>query len=158
MAPPAEKRVILIGPDDVESELETIKMVVGQANHLVLRERLNLWHWRTDAMPGMHEDGPQGLTGQRMRISDADLVIAVFWSRMGAPVQDDESGTAHELKLAWESWKDKRKPDVWIYVCSRGAEVLAPRRGAAPAAESFPTITAGRADDVGIRYSRRPAS
>jgi hypothetical protein len=35
MAPPAEKRVILIGPDDVESELETIKMVVGQANHLV---------------------------------------------------------------------------------------------------------------------------
>jgi hypothetical protein len=119
MASPSEKRVILIAPDDVENELETIRVVAEQANQLRLKERLILWNWRTDATPGMHLDGPQGLADQQMRISEADLVIAVFWTRLGTPVQTDESGTAHELRLAWESWKETRKPTVWIYFCSR---------------------------------------
>jgi tetratricopeptide (TPR) repeat protein len=115
----SEKRVILIAPDDVENELETIRAVVEQALTFLPRERLTLWYWRTDGTPGMHLAGPQGLTDQQMEISKADLVIAVFWSRLGTPVQTDESGTAHELRLAWESWRKTGKPDVWIYACSR---------------------------------------
>jgi tetratricopeptide (TPR) repeat protein len=115
----SEKRVVLLAPDDVENELETIRAVVDWANQLLPRERLILWHWQTEGTPGMHLDGPQGLADQQMEISAADLVIAVFWSRLGTPVQSDESGTAHELRLAWESWRRTRKPDVWIYSCSR---------------------------------------
>ena len=119
MASPSEKRVILIAPDDVETELEAIRTVVEQANQLRRRERLTLWNWRTDSTPGMHLDGPQGLTDKQMRISEADLVIAVFWSRLGTPVKEEESGTAHELQLAWKSWKATQKPTVWIYFCTR---------------------------------------
>ncbi|MXM63283.1 hypothetical protein GR925_07420 [Streptomyces sp. HUCO-GS316] len=115
MESPSEKRVILIAPDDVESELEALRAVIEQANQLRPRERLTVWNWRTDATPGMHLDGPQGLTDQQMRISEADLVIAVFWSRLGTPVGDAESGTAHELDLAWRSWMATGKPTVWIY-------------------------------------------
>ena len=119
MESPLEKRVILIAPDDVENELEAIRTVVEQANQLRPRERLTIWNWRTDATPGMHLDGPQGLTDKQMRISEADLVIAVFWSRLGTPVKDEDSGTAHELRLAWKSWKATGKPTVWIYFCMR---------------------------------------
>ncbi|MFE0173538.1 NB-ARC domain-containing protein [Streptomyces sp. NPDC059002] len=119
MASLSEKKVILIAPDDVENELEAIRTVVEQANQLRLRERLTVWNWRTDATPGMHLDGPQGLTDEQMRISESDLVVAVFWSRLGTPVKDELSGTAHELNLAWRSWKSTGKPTVWIYFCTR---------------------------------------
>jgi hypothetical protein len=115
----SEKRVVLIAPDDVENELETIRSVVELVNGVLPRERITLWYWRTDGTLGLHQDGPQGLTDQQMEISKADLVIAVFWSRLGTPVRGDESGTAHELRLAWESWRNTGKPDVWIYSCTR---------------------------------------
>jgi hypothetical protein len=119
VAQQSEKRLILVAPDDVESEIDTIRAVIDQANQLRRNQRLTPWYWRTDSTPGLHLDGPQGKTDEQMRISEADLVIAIFWSRLGTPVLDEQSGTAHELKLAWESWRVKGKPDVWIYFCQR---------------------------------------
>jgi hypothetical protein len=112
---PTEKRLILIAPDDVEDKLDIIRGVIDQANLLRRGERLTVWYWRDDGGPGMHRDGPQGLTDEQMRIADADLVIAVFWSRLGTPVLEDDSGTAHELRMAWQAWKASGKPAVWLY-------------------------------------------
>jgi tetratricopeptide (TPR) repeat protein len=118
MARVLEKRVVLIAPDDVEDELDVIRAVIGQANQF-RDEHLTAWNWRTDSTPGLHRAGAQGLTDEQMNISDADLVIAVFWSRLGTPVLNDTSGTAHELGIAWQAWKTTGRPAVWIYFCSR---------------------------------------
>ena len=117
MARPSEKRIVLIAPDDVEDKLDIIRAVIDYANLLRPEERLRVWNWRTDGTPGMHRDGQQGLADEQMRIADADLVIAVFWSRLGTPVLEDDSGTAHELRIAWQAWKTTGKPAVWLYFC-----------------------------------------
>ena len=114
-----DKHIVLIAPDDVKNEANMVRTVIDQANQLRLEQRLNLWYWHTDATPGIHPGGPQGLADQQMNIADADLVIAIFWSRLGTPVLGDHSGTAHELRLAWESWRLRRKPTVWVYFCMR---------------------------------------
>src|SRR6185369_8311670 len=91
-------RIVLVAPDDVTMEVETLQDVIHQANHWQRSVELEVWYWRTDAGPGMHAEGPQGLADDRMRITEADLVVAVFWSRLGTPVAQDPSGTAHELR------------------------------------------------------------
>jgi len=148
VAQPSEKRLILVAPDDVENEVDAIRATIDQANQLRRNQRLKLWYWRTDSTPGLHLDGAQGLTDEQMRIPDADLVIAVFWSRLGTPVLEDASGTAHELRLAWDSWRRTRKPVVWIYFCLRDVPQAALRdpsqfpalsdfRGSLPAEQSY---------------------
>lgn len=112
-------RVLLVAPDDVDIEMETLRDVVGQANQWRPDADLEVWWWRTDSGPGMHFEGPQGLADERMHIADADLVVAVFWSRLGTAVAGDPSGTAHELRLAWQSWRDTGRPDVWVYFSTR---------------------------------------
>lgn len=110
----SEKRVILIAPDDVEDELETIRMTIQQANLYPPRGRLVVWNWSIYSTSSIHVDDRHVLTGEQVRI-DADLVIAVFWTRLG----DDESGIVHELQMAWQAWKTTGKPNVWLYFCTR---------------------------------------
>jgi hypothetical protein len=110
----SEKRVILIAPDDVEDELETIRAVIRHANLLNPQGRLVVWNWPIDPASIIKVDDHHVLTGEQVHI-DADLVIAVFWTRLG----DDESGIVHELRMAWQAWKTTGKPDVWLYFCTR---------------------------------------
>jgi tetratricopeptide (TPR) repeat protein len=109
------RRVVVIAPDDVENQIEALRGVIDLANSLGPERPLEVWYWRTDATPGMHLDGPQGKADAQMAIADADLVIAVFWSRLGTPVLGAVSGTAHELELAWDAWGKQGTPEVWIY-------------------------------------------
>ena len=78
-----------------------------------------MWRWETDARPGLHLEGPQGLIDERMQISDADLVVGIFWKCFGTPNGDASSGTEHELRRAWEAWRERGRPDVMVYFCRR---------------------------------------
>jgi hypothetical protein len=115
----SEKRVILIAPDDVGNELVAISAVIEQANMLNRRERLVVWNWPIYSTPSIHSDARHVLTSEQVRVGDADLVIAVFWSRLGALALNDESGIPHELRIAWQAWKTTRKPDLFLYFCRR---------------------------------------
>ena len=50
-----------------------------------------------------------------MAISDADVVVGIFWKRFGTPTGDAQSGTEHELRNAWEAWRKNGRPDVMVY-------------------------------------------
>ena len=41
----------------------------------------DLWRWESDAHPGLHLEGPQGLIDDAMQIEDADVVVGIFWKR-----------------------------------------------------------------------------
>jgi tetratricopeptide (TPR) repeat protein len=112
-------RVVLVAPDDVDLEIDALKDVIQQANNWRPDAPVDVWWWRTDSGPGLHLEGPQGLADDRMRVADADLVVAVFWARLGTAVHDAPSGTAHELMKSWQAWRAKGRPDVWVYFSTR---------------------------------------
>lgn len=55
-------------------------------------------HWRTSSSPDMAERGQRVI--DRQLIDDSDLVIGIFWSRLGTPTGLAESGTVEEIDRA----------------------------------------------------------
>lgn len=110
---------MLVAPDDVDLEIDALKDVIQQANNWRRDAPVDVWWWRTDSGPGLHLDGPQGRADELMRVEDADLVVAVFWARLGTAVHGAPSGTAHELMKSWQSWRANGRPDVWVYFSTR---------------------------------------
>jgi hypothetical protein len=117
-------RVVVVSPGDVAAERDAVVLVVDELNRRVAPShgcRLSVWRWETDARPGLHLEGPQGLIDERMAIDDADIVVGIFWKRFGTPTRDAGSGTEHELRRAWEAWRQRGRPDVMVYFCRREA-------------------------------------
>jgi hypothetical protein len=112
-------RVVLVSPADVVNERKAVKGVVDELNRTVAANRLALWRWETDARPGMHAEGGQGVIDDLMDMADADVVIGVFWKRFGTPTGESQSGTEHELRRAWAAWKEQGRPEVMLYFCQR---------------------------------------
>jgi formylglycine-generating enzyme required for sulfatase activity len=102
----------------MQAERDVLPTVVEELNSGIARERglrLELSRWETDAYPGFHPEGPQGLIDPILRIEDCDLLIGIFWKRFGTPVKDAKSGTEHEFRHAYESWQQHGRPQIMIY-------------------------------------------
>lgn len=113
----SEIRVALVCPTDVSAEVEVARETVALMNNMIeyTGERISLWHWERDLIPALHPGGAQGLTDSHMKPEELDLVIGVFWSRLGTPVFGSDSGTVHELELAWQGWRSRGRPDVLLF-------------------------------------------
>ena len=77
--------------------------------------RLDAARWETDAYPGFHLDGPQGLIDPILRIEDCVLVVGIFWKRFGTPTASGVTGTEHEFRNAYEAWEKCSRPQVMVY-------------------------------------------
>src|SRR6266436_6334807 len=111
-------RIVVASPGDVQAEREVVSRVVEELNHSVGPDRslrLEVLRWETDAFPAFHLDGPQRLIDSVFGIENADVVLGIFWKRFGSPVYDANSGTEHELRLAYDAWKNKGKPQIMVY-------------------------------------------
>src|SRR5262245_36608244 len=114
-------RVILACPGDVDREAQLLEAAIGRVNATLRAARadihLDLGHWRTDARPGFHPDGPQGIVDQCLNIEDCDVLIAIFWKRFGTPVKNAQSGTEYEVRRGIASWDARGTPQIWLYFC-----------------------------------------
>ena len=103
---PQHLKVVVASPGDVQAERDVVPRVVADLNNGIAAER-NLWlevrRWETDAYPGFHAGGPQGLIDHILRIEKCDIFIAIFWKKFGTPVPDAKSGTEHEFKKAYDT-------------------------------------------------------
>ncbi len=111
-------RIVLSSPGDVEAERSSVKYVIDELNHLIADERnlrLELTCWDTDASPGFHADGPQGLIDPLLNIQDCDILLGIFWQRFGTATKDAQSGTEFEFRTAVESWKKLGQPQIMMY-------------------------------------------
>jgi hypothetical protein len=112
--------VVLASPSDVQTEREELKSVVDNINSVMRATGqqviIELLRWETDAYPGMHTHGPQGLIDEQLRIEECDALIGVFWERFGTSIRGAaDSGTAHEIRRAIAAWKSKGTPHVMLY-------------------------------------------
>jgi hypothetical protein len=92
-------RVLIASPGDT-----------GQAR-LLLRDVLQEWNslhaedsgvmllpvmWERDATPEMG-DRPQGIINRQL-VDASDILVGIFWTRLGTPTSEAESGTAEEIE------------------------------------------------------------
>ena len=110
-------RIVVASPGDVEFERGRVPVVVNVVNRGALERGLLLivTSWDTVAFPGFHAGGPQALIDEILSIPECDIFIGIFWKRFGTPVADAKSGTEHEYKLAYETWKKIGCPQIFFY-------------------------------------------
>ena len=91
--------IMIASPRDVSKERDIIRDVIGEWNAINARDRkivLLPLSWETHASPEMG-DRPQEFINRQL-LYGADLLIAVFWTRLGSPTGIAQSGTAEEIE------------------------------------------------------------
>jgi hypothetical protein len=117
-------RIVLAAPSDVDAECKSVEQIVAELNRVIgpyVDCEVRLTWWRTDVAPGFHADGPQGVIDARLRINEADALLGIFWRRFGTPTEQAGSGTEHEFRTAYDSWKATTRPRVMMYFCEKPA-------------------------------------
>ena len=92
-------RVMIASPGDVQAERDIVREVVHEWNAVnAVRRGIVLLPvgWETDLAPEMG-DAPQTIIDKRI-LKDADLVIGIFWTRIGTPTANYASGAVEEIE------------------------------------------------------------
>jgi hypothetical protein len=92
-------KVMIATPSDVPQERQIIREAVHQWNALLADDKkvvLLPVGWETHAHP-MMGDRPQALINKQV-LKDCDLLVAVFWTRLGSPTGEAASGTVEEIE------------------------------------------------------------
>lgn len=92
-------RVAIASPGDVNEERRVIRAVVHDWNAAHAKTRgvvLLPVGWESDTAALMGARGQEIINGQVIRT--ADLLIAVFWTRLGTPTSVASSGTVEEIQ------------------------------------------------------------
>jgi hypothetical protein len=92
-------RVMIASPGDVQRERDIVREVLNEWNSVngVRRKMLLLpVGWETDVAPEMG-DQPQNIINKRI-LKDADLLVGIFWTRLGTPTTGYASGAVEEIE------------------------------------------------------------
>jgi Stage II sporulation protein E (SpoIIE)/NACHT domain len=111
-------RVVVASPGDVQAERDVVNRATDEINRGTAADRglrLEVVRWETDAYPGFSREGPQGHIDPILRIEECNVLVGIFWKRLGTPTKDAKSGTEHEFRRAYESWKKSGHPQIMVY-------------------------------------------
>jgi hypothetical protein len=127
-------RVFVASPSDVKKERDAIKLVVEELNRTIGRElgmRLECLQWEDHVAPLMGR--PEEVILEQIGLNQWDIFIGVLWLRFGTPTgginttsgEPYLSGTEEEFTLAYQSWKEKGKPQILMYQCTKPPNSMA---------------------------------
>jgi len=92
-------KVMIASPGDVSTERQAIRDVVHEWNAVHSEDKgvvLMPVAWETHAQPSMG-DRPQAIINKQV-LTGCDLLVAVFWTRIGSPTGTSHSGTVEEIE------------------------------------------------------------
>lgn len=92
-------KVMIASPGDVSAERQTVRDVLTEWNHIHSEDRglvLMPIGWETHSSPTMG-DRPQAIINKQI-LDNCDLLVAVFWTRIGSPTGAAVSGTVEEIQ------------------------------------------------------------
>lgn len=107
-------RVLVASPSDCTQERKIIPEVIAAwnaVNSVNTSAILEPVLWETHSRPAMG-DRPQALLNRQL-VDHCDLVVGAFWTRLGTPTGEAESGTVEEI----EQFIEAKKP-VLLYFSS----------------------------------------
>ncbi|MXO85923.1 hypothetical protein GRI38_07740 [Altererythrobacter aurantiacus] len=107
--------VMIASPSDVADEREAIRQSLSHWNAANARERQLFFEavgWESHVSPDLSGE-PQKLINEQI-LRDADLLVGLFWTRIGTPTSTNASGTVEEI----EEHMATGKP-VMLYFSSR---------------------------------------
>ena len=100
-------KLTLCGPTDVAKEISIASEIINDWNCRHGEQR-GFWikhqHWSTDSYPDAQETG-QGAINKQL-IDSTDILVAIFWSRIGTATASAESGTVEEIQRAIKQGKN----------------------------------------------------
>lgn len=89
---------MIASPADVSAERQVIRDVLHEWNSVHSEDKkvvLMPISWETHAQPVLG-DRPQAIINKQV-LADCDLLVAVFWTRLGSPTGTSASGTVEEI-------------------------------------------------------------
>ena len=92
-------KVMIASPGDVATERKLIREVIHEWNAIHSADRKTVLlpvGWETHSSPSM-EDTAQSIINKQV-LADCDLLVAVFWTRLGSPTGKAASGTVEEIE------------------------------------------------------------
>ena len=92
-------RVLVASPGDVGEERNVIPEVINERNAITAAQAKSLLmpvKWETSSAP-LLGDRPQAIINQQL-VKDCDLLVGVFWARIGTHTGVSVSGTAEEIE------------------------------------------------------------
>jgi len=110
-------RILVASPSDLDEERRMIEDVIRELN-LSWSQQLGisfeLIKWETHAVPGVATD-PQAVIDQQLP-PDYDVLLAMFWTRVGTPTPRFPSGTIEEFETAYKRWeRDRQSVRLMVY-------------------------------------------
>ena len=97
---------MIASPSDVTEQRDIVRSIIGDwnyANSLTRRVMLMPVGWETHAAPDL-SGRAQDLINERL-LKDCDLLVGIFWTRLGTPTGTFSSGTVEEITRHVESGK-----------------------------------------------------
>jgi hypothetical protein len=91
--------VMIASPGDVPVERQLARDVIHEWNAIHSPSRnmaLMPIGWESHSYPSM-ENGPQGVLNKQI-LEEADLLVAIFWTRIGTPTNEAVSGSVEEIE------------------------------------------------------------
>jgi hypothetical protein len=92
-------KIMVATPSDVAAERKVIRDVIYEWNSVHSKDKeivLLPAGWESDASPSMGER-PQAIINKQV-LKNCDLLIAVFWTRLGSPTGKAASGSVEEIE------------------------------------------------------------
>jgi hypothetical protein len=99
-------RVLIASPSDTSADRRVVREALEDWNSLNSEEHgvmLLPLLWERDATPQMG-DRPQGIINRQL-VDTADVLVGIFWTRLGTPTSEAASGTAEEINRFIEASK-----------------------------------------------------
>jgi len=115
-------KVLFSHPSDAMKYLTAIGNAFNRANKAfgeLLSVHFDIFYWERDAYRSW---GDAQLSINEDLVYSADIVVAVFESRLGTPIHGYESGTDEEIRIA----SDNGNRHIWVYFSQNGSDVAAP--------------------------------
>jgi hypothetical protein len=112
--------VLIASPGDTEEQRDAIRATVlkwNNSNSQFNQATLLPVMWETHTFPALGR--PQGIVNEQI-VSDADILIGTFWTRLGTPTLVAESGTVEEITQFEESGRP-----VLLYFCEAPVGITA---------------------------------
>jgi hypothetical protein len=99
-------RVMIAAPGDLKDEVRVVIDAINNWN-LSNSEAEGIFllskHWQTNSHPRLGKSGQEIINDQM--VDHADILIAMFWNRLGTPTKKAPSGTVEEISHFYEAGK-----------------------------------------------------